>query len=118
MSIITRKGRAALTRWTVRTQFRGAALLTLELKTGRTHQIRVHCAAMHHPILGDPVYGGRHRGDLVLSDAVTRALSEAGRQTLHAWRLAFKHPHSDQRMTFEVAPPEDMQRVLHLLPKG
>ncbi len=115
MSTNTRRGRSALTRWSVRQQFDGAALLALELKTGRTHQARVHCAAIGHPILGDPVYGGRHRGNPALSAAVRQALVKAGRQMLHAWRLSFQHPDSGQEMTFEADMPEDIQRILNLL---
>lgn len=115
MSIITRRGRNALTRWSLNIQFAGAALLTLELKTGRTHQARVHCAAIHHAILGDSVYGGRLQANSPLSDKVRGALREAGRQLLHAWRLSFNHPASGRRMTFEANLPDDMQRVLDCL---
>ncbi len=115
MSIITRRGRPAVTRWSVRQQFKGAALLDLELKTGRTHQARVHCAAIQHPILGDPLYGGRHRGDTILPGAVREALKRGGRQMLHAWRLSFRHPANEQAMHFEAALPEDMRHILALL---
>lgn len=115
MSIITRRGRPALTHWSVRQQFEGAALLVLELKSGRTHQARVHCAAIRHPILGDPVYGGRYRDDTLLPTGVCAALKKAGRQMLHAWRLSFRHPVSEREMRFEAAPPDDMQRILAML---
>jgi 23S rRNA pseudouridine1911/1915/1917 synthase len=117
MSVITRRGRSALTRWTLRTRYDGAALLILDLKTGRTHQARVHCAAMRHPILGDPVYGPRMRGDAILPHQVHRALKDAGRQMLHAWRLTFHHPDNDRKITFEASMPDDMQRVLKRLPR-
>ncbi len=115
MATITRRGRLALTRWSVRQQFDGAALLDLELRTGRTHQARVHCAAIGHAILGDPVYGGRFRGDSALPAAVRQALAQAGRQMLHAWRLSFQHPESEGVMTFEADLPQDMMRVWILL---
>ncbi len=115
MSVVGRRGRAARTDWRVRTQYEGAALLALELKTGRTHQARVHCAAIHHGILGDPVYGGRTKGEGSLTLAVRQALKAAGRQMLHAWRLSFRHPASGQRLTFEAPLPADMQRVLDCL---
>jgi 23S rRNA pseudouridine1911/1915/1917 synthase len=117
MSITTRRGRTALTGWTLRTAFVGAALLVLELKTGRTHQARVHCAAMRHPILGDPVYGSRRPADAALPDQVKQALKNADRQMLHAWRLTFYHPALDREVTFEAAMPNDMRRVLKLLPR-
>ncbi len=115
MSIITRRGRPALTRWSVHRQFDSAALLALELKTGRTHQARVHCAAIGYPIMGDPVYGGRHRGDAALSAAVRQALAKVGRQMLHAWRLSFQHPDSGREMRFKADLAEDMQLVLDCL---
>jgi 23S rRNA pseudouridine1911/1915/1917 synthase len=119
MSVITRRGRTARTGWRVHTQFDHAALLVLKLKTGRTHQARVHCAAMQHAILGDPVYGGRTRGaDATLAVPVRQALQAAGRQMLHAWRLSFEHPESGRRMTFEAPLPADMQHVLDCLAQG
>jgi 23S rRNA pseudouridine1911/1915/1917 synthase len=118
MSIISRRGREARTDWRVHTQFDDAALLVLELKTGRTHQARVHCAAMHHAILGDPVYGGRSKTEGFLTATVRQALKAAGRQMLHAWRLTFVHPASGQRLTFEAPLPADMQRVLDCLAQG
>ena len=104
-----------MTRWFLRQQFESAALLALELKSGRTHQARVHCAAMRHPILGDPVYGPRMRGNAVLPVQVAQVLKDAGRQMLHAWRLTFYHPDNDREVTFEAAMPDDMQRVLKRL---
>ncbi len=115
MSTTTRRGRPAMTRWFLRQQFESAALLALELKSGRTHQARVHCAAMRHPILGDPVYGPRMRGNAVLPVQVAQVLKDAGRQMLHAWRLTFYHPDNDREVTFEAAMPDDMQRVLKRL---
>jgi 23S rRNA pseudouridine1911/1915/1917 synthase len=115
MSVISRKGRAARTGWQVDTQFDDAALLVLELKTGRTHQARVHCAAIHHGILGDPIYGRPSKGEAALPATVRQALKDARRQMLHAWRLSFVHPVSGQRMTFEAPLPADMRRVLDRL---
>ncbi len=117
MAIAQGRGRPALTQWTVRQPYEGAALLDLELKTGRTHQARVHCAAIRHPILGDPVYGPRTHGDGVLRGEVAQALRDAGRQMLHAWQLTFCHPDNDRKATFEASIPDDMQRVLALLPR-
>jgi 23S rRNA pseudouridine1911/1915/1917 synthase len=70
---------------------------------------------MQHSILGDPVYGGRHRGDTILPTEVRQALTAAGRQMLHAWRLSFRHPVNKQEMRFEAALPEDMRHILALL---
>jgi 23S rRNA pseudouridine1911/1915/1917 synthase len=80
-------------------------LLELRLRTGRTHQIRVHCAAVGHPILGDPVYGRDRGGE-------RRGLR---RQMLHALRLELDHPRTGERMSFESPLPEDMLGVLNEL---
>ena len=87
-------GRFARTRYEVIERGRGHTLLRCDLDTGRTHQIRVHLAALGHPIAGDAEYGGRHAG-------------EPPRPMLHAWRLRLRHPRTGADMTFEVAPPGD-----------
>jgi len=116
MSTVTRKARAAETHWQCIEQFEAAALLALELKTGRTHQIRVHCAAMHHPIIGDPVYGGRRQfSDPKARAPLARQLAAVSRQMLHAWRLAFDHPLDGRRCAFEAPLPQDMQNLLQRL---
>ena len=113
MSIHGSSARAAETLWTVRKTYRGGALLEVDLKTGRTHQIRVHCAAAGHPIVGDPVYGKRRAaGTGRSSDPLAPRLRSIPRQMLHAWRLSFKHPVSGQPMTFRSALPEDMIQAL------
>ena len=84
-------GRTALTEWRVLDQRPDRALLDVYLVTGRTHQIRVHMAALHHPVLGDPLYG-------------VRGMPKAPRLMLHAWWLAFTHPTSGERMHFSAEP--------------
>jgi 23S rRNA pseudouridine1911/1915/1917 synthase len=79
MSTTTHTPRSALTLWRVREQFAGACLLELDIRTGRTHQIRVHCKSMGHPVIGDPVYG--NRGDKKRLAAVS---SELGRAVMAA----------------------------------
>jgi 23S rRNA pseudouridine1911/1915/1917 synthase len=117
MSTVSRRGRTAETEWKIREQFRGVALLEVHLKTGRTHQIRVHCAAMHHPIVGDRVYGPRKpektldRGRLP-SDKLLQILKSVARQMLHAWRLSFHHPHTGKAVKFESRLPEDMAEII------
>lgn len=86
-------GRFARTRYQVVERKRTHTLLRCELDTGRTHQIRVHLAALGHPVAGDEDYGGREPG--------------AERPMLHAWRLRLRHPRTSEDMTFEVPPPED-----------
>jgi 23S rRNA pseudouridine1911/1915/1917 synthase len=88
----------------------GFTLLELRLKTGRTHQIRVHCAAIQRPVVGDPVYG---RSKPPAAAADRRPLpARAQRQMLHAWRLEIDHPRTGERMRFESPMPEDMQRLI------
>lgn len=109
MSTKSRSGRSAETDWSVRERFTGAALLELVLKTGRTHQIRVHCAAISHPVIGDTVYGRRRRHKGRIS---------AFRQMLHAWRLGFIHPATGKWMTFESPVAEDMEVLIERLRSG
>jgi 23S rRNA pseudouridine1911/1915/1917 synthase len=96
--------RAARTHWHVRERLPGAALVEVRLETGRQHQIRVHLAHVGLPVLGDPVYGRPARG---------RPL--ARRPMLHAFRLAFAHPVTGERVSAESPPPEDFRRALDAL---
>ena len=107
-------GRPAVTRYRVREDWPAAQLLDVALKTGRTHQIRVHVAHLGHPVVGDEVYGaGGARG---ISGAARRWATEldrrVGRQFLHAAELAFEHPVSGERLHFEAALPEDLASVV------
>lgn len=113
------RSRAAETHYRVRERFPEATLLELDLKTGRTHQIRVHCASLRHPVLGDPVYGGR-QATLVVRNGVGRGRRAypVARQMLHAWRLGFVHPGDGQWRQFEAAIPGDMQSLLTFLRSG
>jgi 23S rRNA pseudouridine1911/1915/1917 synthase len=113
MSTLSRKGREAETGWRVARRLGGFTLLELRLKTGRTHQIRVHCAAIQRPIVGDPVYG---RQKAVAKDPGIQALlAPVRRQMLHAWRLRLSHPHTGQSMQFESPMPQDMQELIKKL---
>jgi 23S rRNA pseudouridine1911/1915/1917 synthase len=109
-----------LTLWRVKEKFRGAALLEIDLKTGRTHQIRVHCQSMGHPLLGEKVYGSRKmrahptKGDAVLD----KALQGIPRQMLHAFRLSLVHPVSGDTLQFQAPVPPDMDAVITALRAG
>jgi 23S rRNA pseudouridine1911/1915/1917 synthase len=116
MSTNAPRARAAETHYRVREILRGATLLELDLKTGRTHQIRVHCAAIHHPVLGDSVYGGRqHALATPPNGSAPSSRMTVKRQMLHAWRLGFFHPLDGRWLTCEAAMPDDMQAVLSCL---
>ena len=117
MAVVERGGKQALTRYaTVRNWFPQAALLTCQLATGRTHQIRVHLAAAGHPLVGDPVYLRRipaaARG---LPPDLRAALLDFPRQALHAASLGFRHPITGQPLFFERPVPPDMQELIDAL---
>ncbi len=103
-------GKHAVTHWQRVESLAGAALLRLRLETGRTHQIRVHAADHGWPLVGDPVYG--HKPPDVRIAAAAEAL---GRQALHAAVLAFDHPVTGARLSFEAPLPPDLQRTLAAL---
>ncbi len=112
------QGKHALTLYTTLERFSIASLVELQLKTGRTHQIRVHLASIGHPVVGDPTYGGdkpygiRDAGDKHLA---LQLLALFNRQALHAYRLRFIHPRTQEWMEFEAPLPEDFRRALALL---
>jgi 23S rRNA pseudouridine1911/1915/1917 synthase len=110
MSVISKKNRDAKTLWRVKEWFDAVSFLEIEIKTGRTHQIRVHCASMQHPIIGDTVYGYRYSGK-----HLPDILNSVTRQMLHAWRMAFTHPVTGEMMHLEAPIPDDMLIVLNAL---
>ena len=114
MSVRAPRGREARTSWRVEERFDGAALLRVRIHTGRTHQIRVHLASIGHPVAGDAVYGGT-RTPSSRRAAAREALQSLERPALHAARLAFTHPASGERLTFEAPLPPDLEAVLERL---
>jgi len=113
MSTNSHSCRDALTRWQVQQRYGAATLLELDLKTGRTHQIRVHCAAIHHPVIGDPVYGsGKRTRHAIGGSKLATILASAQRQMLHARYLELTHPISQRRMSFEAPLAADMQALI------
>ncbi len=96
-------GKPAITNYETRAAWKRHAELVFSLETGRTHQIRVHAAAMNHPIVNDPLYGHEE------------PRFELRGQALHAWRLAFPHPRTREPMSFETAPPEEYSRARAIL---
>ncbi len=108
--------REARTDLRVLQRFPGFTLLEARLHTGRTHQIRVHCAYMRLPVAGDEVYGNdRAERDPSVPTHVKAALAALQGQALHAYRLGFDHPVSGERKQFLCPPPADFQRVLDAL---
>jgi len=114
MSVASRRGRAAQTHFRVLERLPGASLLALRPRTGRTHQLRVHLAALGHPLVGDRTYGARRPGRSPASQ-VERVLSACPRQALHAHALTFDHPRDGRRVRFEAALPADLGAVLDAL---
>jgi 23S rRNA pseudouridine1911/1915/1917 synthase len=102
-----RAGKRAVTNWKVVERFAGAARVEARLETGRTHQVRVHLAALGCPLLGDKTYGRTPR------ELALRPIAEAlGRQALHARTLGFVHPGTGKPVSFSSALPADMARAL------
>src|SRR5215218_3362790 len=108
---VVRAGRNALTLYRVRRVFDRFTLLDVELKTGRTHQIRVHLAWMKHPVVGDETYGGGR--DNTIRDPRLRARLQAlNRHFLHAEKLGFKHPKTGEFVKFESPLPPELADFL------
>jgi 23S rRNA pseudouridine1911/1915/1917 synthase len=109
-------GQFAATQWKEIRGYEFTTFLKLQLESGRTHQIRVHLADLHHSVFGDSTYGGRHTRILGISPVyrsfAQQLLKLTDRQMLHAQKLGFKHPHSGEDMVFESELPADMQAVL------
>lgn len=102
MAVNVRNGRRAISHYKVAEAFQDAAYVKVKIETGRTHQIRVHMAHLHHPIIGDDVYGRSFR-------------IKAPRQMLHAAHLSVAHPDTGERITFKAPLPDDMQELLNRL---
>jgi len=103
---VVAEGRPSVTHYRTEEAFRAASLLDITLETGRTHQIRVHMAAVRHPCVGDLTYGA--------DPALARRLG-ISRQWLHARELSFEHPASGQRVSYASPFPQDLQHALDLL---
>ncbi len=104
--------RYAETHWRTREVYDGVSLVEFDIKTGRTHQIRVHCAAVGHPIVGDKTYGFKKPCRQFSNPAVKGAIAAVSRQLLHAWQLALVHPESGEKMQFEAPIPADMAEFI------
>lgn len=115
---VTANGKFAKTSFSILKRFLGCTLLKVSLSTGRTHQIRVHMHHIGHPIVGDQVYTRRKKASRkTIPEIISTALRSFPRQALHAHTLSFKHPVSQQEMTYSTPPPEDFTNLCMLLEK-
>jgi len=108
-------GRPAVTHYRVLERLGAHTLLAVRLETGRTHQIRVHMAHIHHSLVGDRTYGGRLRLPRGAGPQVATALQRFPRQALHAIALGLDHPETGETMRWEIPMAEDMAELLGLL---
>jgi 23S rRNA pseudouridine1911/1915/1917 synthase len=116
---VTREGKPAVTEYEVLECFPYLSLVRLKLRTGRTHQIRVHLAHIGHPVFGDPTYGGRRiawgGAEAKRKAEVQHLLTFMPRQALHAKTLGFIHPATNQFQRFDSQLPRDMKQLLAAL---
>ena len=115
MSTKSKRGKSALTLWKVRERYGLATLLDVEIKTGRTHQIRVHLSDRGYPVIGDTVYGSTTNKIRAISDPLLKtSLKSLNRQALHAAQLSFIHPLKRERVVFTAEMPADMTALCEL----
>jgi 23S rRNA pseudouridine1911/1915/1917 synthase len=112
MAVVSHGGKEAITHYRVVERMPFHTLVECSLETGRTHQIRVHMQHLGHPLVGDPVYGGRPQA---LDAASKEAIARLGRQALQAWQLALNHPRSGQLMQWEIPMAADMAALMGVL---
>jgi 23S rRNA pseudouridine1911/1915/1917 synthase len=116
ISAHTRKGRTALTEWKVMEEFgKSLSWMEINLKTGRTHQIRAHFAEAGHSLVGDPLYGGQRKLNRLPEGPLRDITSKLTRPALHALKLGIDHPRTGERMKFIAPLPWDLENVLEEL---
>ncbi|MFZ0694217.1 MAG: RluA family pseudouridine synthase [Alphaproteobacteria bacterium] len=119
MAVVKSGGKPALTRYKVLRSFgKMASLIECRLMSGRTHQIRVHMAAIGHPVIGDTVYGGKSPPGIKLDPALATAAKHLGRQALHAYLIGFDHPRTGERLEFQSNITSDINMLIELLEKS
>lgn len=111
---INEMGKEAVTHYRIAEKFRAHTRLRLRLESGRTHQIRVHMSHLGHPLVGDPLYGGRAKPPKQCAEPLLNNLRAFKRQALHAAMLSFAHPITCQIMKFEAPVPDDMVNLAEL----
>ncbi len=115
MAVTAIGGKPAITHYRLAQRFGHHTRITVNLETGRTHQIRVHMAHRHYPLIGDRLYGGRPRIPRGASDLLVRTLRDFSRQALHARSLGFIHPLSEEPVQFECPLPDDISHLIAVL---
>jgi 23S rRNA pseudouridine1911/1915/1917 synthase len=116
MAVVHSRGREAISQWEVEEEFGEASLIRIRIRTGRTHQIRVHLSHMQHPVVGDSTYGGgKRRAGSVRSAGLRQLLAAVERQMLHARRLSFSHPVTGGPLSLAAEPPADFLDLLRAL---
>lgn len=114
MSTRSNYGREAHSQYRVRNEVPGFAFLEVQIHTGRTHQVRVHLAALGHPVIGDETYGGA-RAASVADPLRRKAVKALDRPALHAFQLGFLHPVTGERLSFTAPWPEDLVQLWRAL---
>ena len=109
---VVNDGKPAVTHFRLIERFREHTHVRVMLETGRTHQIRVHMAHIRHPVVGDPVYGGRFKLPPKATPELIEELRSFKRQALHAAELTLEHPITHEQMTWKAPLPQDMQHLL------
>lgn len=112
---VVETGKPAVTHYRIAEKYRALTRLKVRLETGRTHQIRVHMAYIHHPLVGDMTYGGRVQLSKGMTPELIEALRQFKRQALHAYGLGLTHPLTHEFMRWEIDLPEDIKRLIQLL---
>jgi len=112
---VSSQGKPAVSHYRVMKKYRAHTLVQVRLESGRTHQIRVHMAHLHYPVVGDPVYGGRLKIPTGASENLKKVLRGFRRQALHALKLSLVHPKTGKRVQWATSVPEDMSRLMEAL---
>ncbi len=111
---VAANGRYALSHWKVRRRFEKFTLVEVDIKTGRTHQIRVHLASINHPVVGDATYN-EGRDNTIADNEIKKAVTSLGRFFLHAERLAFTHPKTGDRVSLVCELPDELTGLLEVM---
>ncbi|OGI48596.1 MAG: hypothetical protein A2151_02590 [Candidatus Muproteobacteria bacterium RBG_16_65_34] len=112
---VTTRGKEAVSHYRVLKKYRAHTLVQVRLESGRTHQIRVHMAHLHHPVAGDPTYGGRLLLPKGAGGKLIETLRGFKRQALHAVKLTLIHPASGEQMQWTASVPRDMSELMEVL---